>query len=72
VKRAEDLDAMLAEVRKHDGIQYFVTEGGKHKRLVLRKDGKQHFVTFSRTASDRRALLNKVSDVRRAIKELVK
>lgn len=63
--------ALLAELEKWDGvIGHRLEYGGKHQRLVVETEKGSRFVTMSLTASDHRATKNKVSDLRKVLREL--
>lgn len=63
--------ALLAELEKWDGVTDHRFEyGGKHQRLIVETASGSRFVTLSLTASDFRATKNKVSDLRKVLREL--
>ena len=63
--------ALLAELEKWNGlIGHRFEHGGKHQRLVIETETGSRFVTLSLTASDFRATKNKVSDLRKVLREL--
>ena len=63
--------ALLAELDRWDGVRSHRFEyGGKHQRLVVETASGSRFVTLSLTASDFRATKNKVSDLRKVLREL--
>lgn len=63
--------ALLSELEKWDGIVGHSFEmGGKHPRLVVATSNGRRFITLSLTASDFRATKNKVSDLRKVLREL--
>lgn len=63
--------ALRAELDKWDGVVgHHFEMGGKHQRLVVETDRGSRFVTLSLTASDFRATKNKVSDLRKVLREL--
>ena len=63
--------ALLAELDKWHGVLGHRFEyGGKHQRLVVETESGSRFVTLSLTASDHRATKNKVSDLRKVLREL--
>lgn len=67
----ETKNALLSELGKWGGVVGHRFEmGGKHQRLVVETDRGSRFVTLSLTASDRRATKNKVSDLRKVLREL--
>ena len=52
------------------GVEFDFIPSSKHVKVWLRKSGKERLVVMSASASDRRAEMNRVRDVRRAIREL--
>jgi hypothetical protein len=63
--------ALIAELDKWDGVLgHHFEHGGKHMRLVVETESGSRFVTLSLTASDFRATKNKVSDLRKVLREL--
>lgn len=53
------------EIERIGGEFVKTTHGGKHPRLYFRHDGKERFYVYPSSSSDRRAVLNAVSDIRR-------
>lgn len=64
------LTLILRELQNWRDVAHEIRRGGKHPRIVLTHGGKSRFVTFSGTRSDRRGVLNKISDVRAALRAL--
>lgn len=63
--------ALLAELEQWDGVTDHRFEmGGKHQKLIVETASGSRFVTLSLTASDFRATKNKVSDLRKVLREL--
>lgn len=63
--------ALLGELdRWHGVIGRRFEFGGKHLRLYIETEKGSRFVALSLTASDRRATKNKVSDLRKVLREL--
>lgn len=63
--------ALLTELDRWDGVVGHRFEmGGKHQRLVVETKRGSRFVTMSLTASDFRATKNKVSDLRKVLRDL--
>lgn len=60
----EALRSVLAEAGITDT---WVTHGGKHPRLYWRRDGKKRFYVFPTSPSDRRAIENAKSDLRKRL-----
>ena len=61
---------MLEAVLEPTGATYRIEYGKKHNRLHLTLDGKTQFVTISSSTSDRRALLNRLRDVKHVLRAL--
>jgi hypothetical protein len=64
------LTPILRELANWPGVDHEIRHGGKHPRIVLTHRGASRFVTFSGTPSDRRGVLNKISDVRTTLRAL--
>lgn len=63
--------ALLTELERWDGVtDHRFEHGGKHPRLVVETARGSRFITLSLTASDQRATKNKVSDLRKVLREL--
>lgn len=63
--------ALVEELKQWDGVLgHHFEHGGKHPRIVVETATGSRFVTLSLTASDRRATKNKVSDLRKVLREL--
>lgn len=62
--------AIEREMAKWPGVEYAIEHRGKHPALVVRRGGASRFVPFTNTRTDRRGILNKVSDIRRALREI--
>lgn len=61
----------LEELINWEGVDYyFDTSSRKHDRLVVSFEGSSRFLVCSRTPSDRRAVLNQISDLRRICRSL--
>lgn len=52
------------------GVEFDFIPSCKHIKVRLRKNGKERLVVMSSSASDHRAEMNRVRDVRRAVREL--
>jgi hypothetical protein len=62
---------LLKELDRWHGVTgHRFEHGGKHTRLVVETPRGSRFVTMSLTASDFRATKNKVSDLRKVLREL--
>lgn len=58
------------ELRNWPDVDYEIKSGGKHPKLILKYGEASRFVTFSSTPVEGRAILNKLSDIRRELKAL--
>ena len=64
-------DELVREIGRWSGVtDHRFEHGGKHVRLVLTTAKASRFVTMSLTASDHRATKNKISDLRKVLREL--
>jgi len=70
MNRKETEQAIEAELSRYTNIQYSIEQGGKHPRVVVSCGDKRRKVPISGTPSDHRALLNKIADIRRAVREV--
>lgn len=61
---------MLEAVLDPIGATYRIEYGKKHNRLHLTLNGRTKFVTISSSTSDRRALQNRLRDVRHILRTL--
>jgi hypothetical protein len=62
---------MLKELDRWQGITgHRFEHGGKHPRLVVETERGSRFITMSLTASDGRAIKNKIGDLRKVLREL--
>lgn len=68
--RATHRELMRELSRWRGVIGHRVEHGGKHTRLVVETAKGSRFVTMSLTASDHRAMKNKVRDLRHALRDL--
>lgn len=66
------IDALEQELRRWEGVTWRAEHAGRHPRLHLTgPTGKTRFLVYSHTPVERRAVLNKVSELRRVLRELV-
>ena len=70
MNRKETEQAIRAELSRHPNIQYTLESGSKHPRVVVRCGANERKVPYSSTPTERRAVLNTVTCVRRAIREV--
>lgn len=62
---------LIKELGKWSGVtSHNFERGGKHERLVVATEKGSRFVAMSLTASDHRATQNKISDLRKVLREL--
>ena len=67
-KRKGDLSR---ELSNWPGVEYDFDEGRrKHNRLNLFYNGQRRFVVYAKTASDYRAFMNQIAEVRRACRAM--
>lgn len=58
------------ELAKHTGLNFAFQRRGKHPCVVLSHAGQSRFVVFTSTPTDRRGILNCISDVRKALRHI--
>lgn len=58
------------ELSRWTGFQWSYEHGGRHKKIVLQKEGQRRICPFSLTPVCRRSLLNNVTQLRRALNEI--
>ena len=62
---------LAKELQNWNGVQFSFDElRRKHNRVTISFNGLQRFVVYSKTASDYRALMNQISDLRRACRSM--
>jgi len=61
----EYADALIAELARAGITEHTIEQGGKHPRLIYHQDGKRRMYVFPASPSDRRGLINAVTDIRR-------
>lgn len=69
-RRYRDMITAIERDTAGTGVEFDFTPTSKHIKVRLRKDGKERLVVMSASASDRRAIMNRARDVRRAVREL--
>lgn len=66
------IDALEQELRRWEGVTWRDDRAGRHPRLHLTgPTGKTRFLVYSLTSVEWRAVRNKVSELRRVLRELV-
>jgi hypothetical protein len=66
----DTIQRLQAGLDRHPSISYEFGRRRRHEALYIRFDGRERYITFSTTPTDRRAVLNAVSAVRRIVGEL--
>ena len=62
---------LLDELSNWQGIKdYRFERGGKHRKLVVETNMGSRFITFSVSPSDGRAARNRITDLRKILREL--
>jgi len=62
---------LLDELSNWQGIKdYRFERGGKHRKLVVETVSGSRFITFSVSPSDGRAARNRITDLRKILREL--
>lgn len=69
-RRYRDMIAAIKQDTAGTGVEFDFTPTSRHIKVKLRKGGREKLVIFSASTSDRRAIMNRASDVRRAVREL--
>lgn len=69
-RRFRDIAAAIERDIVGTGVEFDFIPHTKHIKVKLRKGDKERLVVMSMSASDHRAQLNRVRDVRRAVREL--
>jgi len=67
---ASTLDKLHKELRAWPGVTYEVDNTSHHPKLRVRYAGTERFLPFSSTSVDERGVRNKVSQLRRLLREL--
>lgn len=66
-----DKKDLLKELEAWQGVTgHSFVVGKKHRKLIVETKAGSKFVTFSASASDRRAVQNQIKDLRKVLKEL--
>ena len=70
-RRYRDMITAIERDTVGAGVEFDFTPTSKHVKVRLRKGDKERLVVMSTSASDRRAEMNRVRDVRRAVREII-
>lgn len=64
-------NAFIRELQNWEGVKFHFDEARrKHNRVTLTYNGLRRFVVYSKTASDYRAVMNQISDLRRICRSM--
>ena len=69
-RRYRDMITAIERDTAGMGVEFDFTPTSKHIKVRLRRGGTERLVVMSTSASDRRAIMNRARDVRRAVREL--
>ena len=72
MNRKDTEQAIRAELARHPNTQYTLEHRSKHPHIVIRCGERARKVPYSSTPTDPRALLNKIADIRRTVREISK
>jgi hypothetical protein len=64
------LDMLRKELERWQGVAYSVEKTGRHPRLWVEYRGRKKFVPFSSTHVGKYGLMQKVTQLRRALREI--
>ena len=64
------LEHLEKELRRWPAVEYDVELSGRHPRIVVRYGGAERFVPFSSTKVGHYGLMQKVTQLRRVLREL--
>lgn len=67
---SESLDFLKRELERWSGVEYGVEDVRPHPKLRIEYAGARRFLPFSSTRVDRRGLLNKVTELRRMLRDM--
>jgi hypothetical protein len=70
MNRKDTEQAIRAELSRYPNIRYTLERGTKHPRVVIRCGERSRKVTYSGTPTEPRAILNKLTDIRHAVREV--
>ncbi|MEN6301329.1 MAG: hypothetical protein ABFE07_20575 [Armatimonadia bacterium] len=63
-------DQLEAELSQWCGVKHRYTTGGKHEKLIIEVGDRSRALPFTKTRTDFRGQRNKISDLRRALRDL--
>lgn len=67
---ANSLEYLKKELKRWPGVEHRVEHSGRHPRLWLEYQGERKFVPFSSTKVGRYGLMQKVTQLRRTLREI--
>lgn len=67
---SDSLELMERELARWAGVRYEVENTRPHPKMRLEYGDKRRFIPFSSTRVDRRGMLNKVTELRRMLREM--
>lgn len=67
---SESLDFLKRELERWSGVEYGVEDVRPHPKLRVEYKGVRRFLPFSSTRVDRRGILNKVTELRRTLRDM--
>lgn len=67
---SESLDFLKRELERWSGVEYGVEDVRPHPKLHIEYAGARRFLPFSSTRVDRRGILNKVTELRRTLRDM--
>jgi hypothetical protein len=70
MNRKDTEQALHAELSRYTDIEYDFGRSSKHPHVLIRCGDKTRKVTYSGTPTERRAILNNLADIRRAVREV--
>ena len=70
MRMSESLDVLRRELERWRGVAYSVDKTGRHPRLWVECGGQRRFVPFSSTHVGKYGLMQKVTQLRRMLREI--
>lgn len=67
---ADSLEKLKQELQRWDGVGYEVIRTHRHPRIYLSWNNSRRFINYSSTKVDPRGLMNKVSELRRMLRDM--
>lgn len=67
---ANSLEHLKKELKRWPGVEHRVEHSGRHPRLWVEYQGERKFVPFSSTKVGRYGLMQKVTQLRRTLREI--